>query len=197
MKRYYLRATAVLVAVVIVGILMSRLGGRIDTDSVFDLSIRPENIPKIVQRIRDFNRVVTRDGKKLLELSAAEASYFKDDTSVVVVSPSITFFDDGEEFATLSSEQARLYINGNEVDAAEMNGNVNVKLEQFRLIADQLTFETDQRLLVSQGFVELKSPEVSLSGSGFALHLGDKKLRLDSNVNLKLSKTPVSAGESE
>jgi LPS export ABC transporter protein LptC len=190
-KLFYLRAAAVLAALVIVGLLISRLGGRIDTDGVLDFSIRAEQLPQIVQRIRNFHRVVTRDGKKLLELSAAEASYFKDDTAVIVISPRIIFFENGEEFATLSSDQARLYIEGNEVNAAEMQGTVDVRLEQFRLTAEDMTFETTQRLLLSQGFVEIESPEIKLSGTGFTLYLAEKRLNLASDVKVRVSKAPV------
>lgn len=187
MVRYYLRFVLVATFLVAVAVVLFRTGNRVSLENVLDFSsVSRDILPELLQRIRNFHRVVTRDGVRVLELSAEEASFFKDDSTVVVKAPKITFFDDGREFATISADEARLNTNGNEVDSADLAGHVIIKVDRFRVDSATITYDNVERRIVAPGFVTIASPDLNLKGTGLTLNLDDRTLALHKSVTMNV-----------
>lgn len=185
----------VLITVVVTGLAAVFLGGgsKVDLDKVLDLPASSDRVPELMQRIRSFSRVVTRGGKRLLEVSAQEASYFRGDRAVVVVEPRLSFYDQGEPVGSLAGAQGRLYLDGNEVESVEMSGEVRLSLEQFTLETERLTYERAREIIISPGPTTISSDEMTLAGTGMTFDLRAGTLRLDGDVRMRISHDPTTA----
>jgi len=186
-KRKHLRAF--LLAMVGLSLVLAFFGRshRNSLEEVVDVSrLRDEALPQLLQRIRDFRRVVTRNGQKLLEVSATEAAYFRDDTAVVITDPELIFYADGERVGSIAGRRGRLVLDGNSVEAVEMTGDVALSLVQFEVYADTLTYERESDTVSTDGPATVRSPEVELSGTGMVFDLKDKTLQIDADVKMKL-----------
>jgi LPS export ABC transporter protein LptC len=189
MKRILLRALLIAVILISVPLIFLRTGEGPRLNDVLDVSrLDGKALPELLQRIRDFRRVVTRRGEKLLEVSAAEASYFRDDKTVQILAPSLTFFSEGEKVGAISGQRGRLKMDGNDVDSVEMTGNVELSLVQFEIHADSLTYERRRDSIVAAGPAVVRSPELELHGSGMMFDLNARTLRIDSGVDMTLRK---------
>ncbi len=160
---------------------------RVPLDAVLDVSrLTGESLPDLLQRIRDFNRVVTRDGVKLLEVSAKEAAYFRDDTAVQILEPKLVFFDDGEEVGAIAGDRGRLELDGNDVDNVRITGSVRLVLTQFEIRAEDIRYERRSNLIVASGAALVKSDEVVLRGANMRFDLGARSLSVDRSVEMTL-----------
>ncbi|MFP6625946.1 MAG: LPS export ABC transporter periplasmic protein LptC [Deltaproteobacteria bacterium] len=155
-----------------------------------------DSVPELLQRLRSFHRVVTRHGEKLLEISADEASYYRNDRAVIVKAPHLRFFDKGEDAGSLSGREGRVYLDGHEVESVELFGDVRLDLGDFTLSTEALTYERKRHLLMTSGAATIRSAEVTLSANALAIDLEARTLRLEGGVEMSLiaaPSTPVAA----
>lgn len=187
MRRIYVRA--IFLAAVAAGLALIVLNTRPESalEKVLDLSrLQPENLPELLQRIRDFHRTVTRDGKKLLEVSAKEASYFRGERAVEILEPKVVFFHEGEPVVSVSGGRGYLMMDGNEIDAVELSGKVELQLSKFRINAESIEYLRELDRIFTVGATLVTSPELELRGTDLSFDLGQKTLNVDGDVDLVL-----------
>ncbi len=190
MKRNLVRAFLAVIILVGVPLAFIRGGDKISLESVLDLTSGGiDRLPELLQRIRNFHRIVTRDGRRLLEVSAKEASFFKDDRAVVVKEPRIIFYDGGQKFAVVRSDEARIFFTSADVDEVRLQGGVEFELDRFQLTADYVVFSTLNATIDASGKVNLKSPELSLRGDRLRIDIATRRLIADHNVRLHVVQT--------
>jgi len=198
MKRTLLRILVVAAAVLVVAAVFVRGGKRMSLESVLDVSrLSEQALPELLQRIRDFHRVVTRDGKKLLEVSAHEASYFRDDRAIEILQPTVTFYDEGVEVGSISGASGWLMIEGNEIEAVSLRGGVQLTLTKFEVSAEQITYERATDIITTEGPTEVRSPEILLAGKNLTFDLGRKSLIVNSHVDMTLRSTPQAVSNAQ
>lgn len=198
MNRPLLRILVVAAALVVVAGVFVRSGKRMSLESVLDVSrLSEEALPELLQRIRDFHRVVNRNGKKLFEVSAREASYFRDDRAVEILDPTVTFFDDGVEVGSISGASGWLMITDNSIEAVSLRGGVELTLTKFAVSADQITYERASDIITTKGVTEVRSPELLLVGKNLTFDLGRKSLVVDSHVDMTLRPVPQAVSDAQ
>jgi LPS export ABC transporter protein LptC len=160
---------------------------RVALDKVLDISrLQPEHLPELLQRIRDFHRIVTRDGKKLFEVSATEASYFRDEKAVEILEPELLFYHDGVRVAAISGGRGYLLMDGNEIESVEMSGTVEFRLSQFIVRAETIKYQRAADRIITLGETEVSSPEIQIRGNNLTFDLSSKTLSVDANVDMML-----------
>lgn len=173
---------------------LQRSSDRVSLENVLDVSrLTGTALPDLLQRIRQFHRVVTRDGKKLLEVSAKEAAYFRDDTAVQILEPRLVFFDEGVEVGSITGDRGRLVLDGNDVDKVELTGAVRLVLTQFEIRAETITYERRNNRIVAAGAALVQSDEVVLKGASMKFDLAAKSLTVDESVDMTLRRSRVSS----
>lgn len=181
--RYLLGAALVLV---LVGLGLS-LGRRAVVDKVLDPSfLASEALPQLLQRIRNFHRVITREGRKVLEVSAKEASYFKNDKAVEIVEPRVIFYEGGERAGEVSAERGRLYLDGTEVLAVEVTGKVLFELGRMKVTAENLSYDPEGGQIAVRGEARVDAAEMALSGTDMVVDVVKRTLVIGSNVKMTL-----------
>ncbi len=187
MKRYYLRVALIVVFTVAVGGVFLSLKNRSTLETVLDLSrLDIEALPELLQRIRDFHRVVTRDGLKVLEISADEASYFKNDRAIVIVAPKIAFFEKGKQVAAIAGKEGRLYLDGTEVESVSLKGAISLDLSGFHLAAKNLVYNRRKERIRVRGRAKISSPGMMLSGTDLTVDMVERTLAMGANVKMKV-----------
>ncbi len=198
MKRRVLRA--LLLAIVVIGVpaVYLRGGSRVSLDDLIEVArFRASALPELVQRIRDFHRVVTRNGEKLLELSAKEARYFRDETAVEIIEPRIVFFDEGRAVGEIAGTRGRVVLSGNDVTAVSMHGNVRFRLADFVVETGELTYDRPGQRIVARGPSVIRSPELTLRGAGITVDLRERTLVVEEDVDMALHKVSGPGNPSE
>jgi LPS export ABC transporter protein LptC len=181
--RYLLGAALVLV---LVGLGLS-LGRRAVVEKVLDPSfLASEALPQLLQRIRNFHRVITREGRKVLEVSAKEASYFKNDKAVEIVEPRVIFYEGGERAGEVSAERGRLYLDGTEVLAVEVTGKVLFELGRMKVTAENLSYDPEGGQIAVRGEARVDAAEMALSGTDMVVDVVKRTLVIGSNVKMTL-----------
>jgi LPS export ABC transporter protein LptC len=188
MRRLSSRIIFILALAAGVALIFANTSPRLDLDKVLDISrLQPEHLPELLQRIRDFHRIVTRDGKKLLEVSAKEASYFRDEKAIEILEPKLLFFDDGEQVAAISGGRGYLLMDGNEVEWVDLSGNVEFQLATFVIRADKIAYARDGDEVVTEGATLVSSPQIELKGRNLTFSLSAKTLVVDGDVDMMLT----------
>jgi len=171
------------------------LGRRGSLESMLDPSrFAMENLPELLQRIRNFDRVITREGHKVLEVSAKEASYFKNDRAVQVVGPKVIFYEKGEASGQVSAERGKLYLDGTEVRTVEVLGTVLFELGRLRLTADNLSYDRTANRIMVKGSARIEAAELTLSGTDLNIDMIGRSGVMNGNVHMVVSATPGGAG---
>ena len=187
MRRFYVRIVFIAAIAAGVTLIFLNTAPRVALDKVLDISrLQPEHLPELLQRIRDFHRIVTRDGKKLLEVSAKEASYFRDEKAVEILEPKLLFYHEGVRVGAISGGRGYLLMDGNEIESVEMSGTVEFQLSQFIVRAETIEYQRAANRIITLGKTEVSSPEIQLRGHDLTFNLAAKTLSVDANVDMML-----------
>ncbi|MFQ5479323.1 MAG: LPS export ABC transporter periplasmic protein LptC [Candidatus Binatia bacterium] len=187
MKKHWLRYS--LIAVVVVGVVLVfwRADQRLSLTGILDdARLTTDALPELLQRLREFHRVVTRDGEKLLEVWAKEASYYRDSKAVVIRGPRMDFYEGGKKAASISGNEGRVYLDGNDVTAVELEGNIRVAISRFILTAESVSYQRTEHLLLVPGPVAIRSADLRLKGGDLELDLAGRRLLFEDGVEARV-----------
>ena len=189
MRRFwpYLLTFAAITAIV-VGFFY-RSGRQARIGDIFDVpKLGEEALPELLQRIRDFHRVVTRKGEKILEISAQEASYFRDNNAVEIKAPSLVFFHQGERVGSIDAARGWIVIEDTELKSADLEGDVKLVLTKFAISADAMRYDRQGERIQARGLTEVKAPELELRGRDMLFDLRSQQLTVQSGVSMQLKR---------
>ncbi len=124
--------------------------------------------------LQDFHRVEVKDGVPAWEIRAKDARYFAEAGLTHVNDATVTIFRDKRSKIMLRSNAAKLYLQGQALQKAEMEGGIQV------LIDNSLQVRTEFAAYDSvKG--EITSPDkVEITGSGFELRGVGMVIKVDS-----------------
>jgi LPS export ABC transporter protein LptC len=151
-------------------------------------------LPELLQRIRNFHRVITREGRKVLEISASEASYFKNDKAIEILDPKVIFYEAGERAGEVSAEKGRLYLDGTDVQSVEVSGRVLFEIGRLRVRTENLVYDRASNLIRAAGEAHVEAAELSLTGTGLTVNVLERSVVIGSGVKMTLH--PRAAGAS-
>jgi len=191
MSRRAWRVILALALVAAVAMIALNVGRRTSLESMLDPSrFAMENLPELLQRIRNFNRVITREGRKVLEVSATEASYYKDDRAVEVVGPKVIFYEKGEVSGEVTAERGRLYLEGTDVQGVEVMGTVRFEIGRLSLTAENLSYDRATNRILVRGNSKIEAAELTLSGTDLSIDMVEGSGVMNGNVHMVMRATP-------
>lgn len=193
MRRSHLRLLLIAITASAACLVLIRIADRL---SVKDL-VRVENLsdaalPDLLQRIRDFHRVVTRNGEKVLEVSAKEASYFRDTSLIEIIEPRVAFFERGQKVGEISGGRGSLALDDGEVSSVEVTDGVYLAFVNFEIRADSAFYDRVAKVVVTHGRATLKSDQFVVTGAGMTVDLGEETLRIADGVDMKFFRSAQS-----
>jgi LPS export ABC transporter protein LptC len=157
---------------------------------LFDVpKLGEDALPELLQRIRDFHRVVTRKGEKILEISASEASYFRDSNAVEIKAPRLVFFHQGERVGSIEADRGWIVIEDTELRSADLEGSVRLVLTKFAISADAMRYDRQGERIQARGLTEVKAPDLELRGRDMLFDLRAHQLTVQSGVSMQLKRS--------
>ncbi|MEO8603591.1 MAG: LPS export ABC transporter periplasmic protein LptC [bacterium] len=143
-------------------------------------------LPDVSQRIQNFHRVKIEDGRKVWEVSAAEAQYREGEGVVAVRQPSVALFlRDGRE-VSMRGTSGTLFLAGKELHRIEVDGAIDVQLGEYALTTEHASYEADRDLVLAPGAVQIRGKGVELQGEGMEVEIGPQRMRLTQRVQMTL-----------
>lgn len=180
----YLLGGILVLALFGLGITIVRSGGG--ANALAPSFLATQVLPELLQRIRNFHRVITREGKKVLEVSAREASYFKNDKAIEILEPKVVFYEGGERAGEVSAEKGRLYLDGTEVLKVEVEGSVIFEVGRLRISTESLVYDRSTNLINAPGEARVEAAEITLTGADMTVNMLERSVVIGSAVNMSL-----------
>lgn len=145
-----------------------------------------ELLPDVAQRIQDFHRVKVDDGRKVWEVAAKEARYFEDDGVVAVEDPVVSvFFEEGRS-VSLQGRSGKVILDGSDVERVEVDGEIDVKLNEYALSTEAAYYEADSDRIIVPGAVHVESAQLQIDGNAMEIEVGAQRLRVNDGVRMTL-----------
>jgi LPS export ABC transporter protein LptC len=145
-------------------------------------------LPDAAQRLRDFHRVKLENGRMVWELRAQEAHVFEEDHRAVVRHPEMIFYTDGEQRARLRGDEGRVVLDGVELEAVELSGNVQVEGDGYQLETAKATYKRGNDVIVAPGDVRIAGKNLTVEGRDLEVAVSTRRLTLKRDVHVTLTK---------
>ena len=141
-------------------------------------------LPEVAQRIQNFHRVKVENGRMVWEITAKDARYFEQDSQIVVLEPKMTFFMKEEgRAAHLAGAEGRITLDGREVKALTLRGNVAVRLDDLQLETNEATYDRERDLITAPGIVTVHGRTLDVRGRRMEVDVGPQHVRLLEDVH--------------
>lgn len=157
-------------------------------------------LPGVSQHIRDFRQVKIKDGRKVWEVAAAEASYFDDSDSIVVRAPVLAWYlKDGRRIG-LQGDEGRIELESGDVARVEVRGNIRVFLADYAVRAERALYERATNHITAPGVVQISGRAFDVRGRDMKVSIDEQQLSLGGDVSTVMhpaslrEKTAPSAG---
>jgi LPS export ABC transporter protein LptC len=185
MRRKWLRAALlVVVAVALTGIgyLVNRSVSARRPHTILDLG--DDFLPHVAQHIQHFRRVKMEHGRRTWEINARDAQYFEQSKEIIVHEPHMTFFlEKGDRQVHVSGVEGHLTLDGRELRAFTLKGNVTVQVDDIQIETEEATYDRTQDLLTAPSLVTLHGRTLDVRGVGMVMHVGPQQVRLLGDVH--------------
>ena len=144
-------------------------------------------VPDVSQHIQNFRRIKLKNGKAVWEVQADDAQYVEGDGSVVVQKPHVTFYmEDGKRRAELTGEEGRLTLEGKELAAVTIKGEVVLVLDDLEIRTDVANYDHDADRIKAPGVVTIRGKTLDVRGLGLEVDVTPRVMRLLSEVHTVL-----------
>jgi LPS export ABC transporter protein LptC len=120
-------------------------------------------------------------------MQADDAQYHEGDGALVVQKPHVTFYmDDGKRRAELTGEEGRLTLEGKELSAVTITGDVVLLLDDLEIRTDTAHYDHEEDRIKAPGVVTIHSKTLDVRGLGMEVEVTPQVMRLLGEVHTVL-----------
>lgn len=134
--------------------------------------------------INKFNQIASRNGIKEWRLDAGSAKYIDPKKRAVLQDISVTFFLKNNRKTHLSADHGVLQTQSNDI---EVNGNVIVSNQNYRLKTKSLLYQHGKRVIYSRDPVQMTGDSFQFSAKSMSFDLNSNQTTLVGNVEGTIS----------
>jgi LPS export ABC transporter protein LptC len=120
-------------------------------------------------------------------LTAADANYSNDKTSVMLDQPVVTMTSSDGKPVTVQAPKAELKMDGNKVKRAHLTGGTQIHYGEFVLTTDEATFLPDQDEFDAPGLVTITGDGIKVTGIGMTGHAKTRQFELLKQVTTEIA----------
>ena len=139
-------------------------------------------VPGALLHAHNFNWTQMHGDQSQWVLSASDASYLNDKTSILLVRPQLSMTVRDGKHLSLTASRAVLTMHGNHVSKAVMSGGLTVDYGEFVLMTDSATLLPDDDQLHAPGSVKIHGSGLDVAGIGLSGHLKAQTFQLLNQV---------------
>lgn len=140
-------------------------------------------VPGALLHAHNFKWTQMKGGESQWRLSARDASYADDKTSLVLTDAALAMVSgDGKEVA-VSAPHAEISVTGNHINSARLSGGLTINYGDFVLSTAEATFIPDKDVVTAPGEVKVVGEGLTVTGIGLSGHPKERSFTLLSQTN--------------
>ncbi|MBI4516519.1 MAG: LPS export ABC transporter periplasmic protein LptC [Deltaproteobacteria bacterium] len=147
-------------------------------------------LPQVAQRIQDFHRIKTEDGRTVWEVAAREAQYHEDEHEFVVLEPLVRLYLKDGRPVGLSGHEGHVKLEGRELREVEVTGGIELRFADYTVRTDRARYQHGSDTISAPAPVEIKGGALELRGEQMEFEVKAQRLRLFRNVTMILRPVP-------
>lgn len=139
-------------------------------------------VPGALLHAHNFHWTQMKAGEREWVLTADEASYSNDKSSLTLVNPKVAMTSNDGKPVIVTAPRAVMALNGNHVTRAELTGGTVIQYGDFTLTTDSATFMPDDDQVEAPGLVTVVSTGLKVTGVGMTGHPKTRTFELHQQV---------------
>jgi LPS export ABC transporter protein LptC len=144
-------------------------------------------IPGSFLHVHNFHWTQMKAGTQQWVLTASDANYSSDKTSVLLNQPVVTMVSSDGKPVAMQAPKAELKMDGNKVKLAHMTGGTQIHYGDFVLTTDEATFNPDADQFDAPGFVTITGEGIKVTGIGMTGHAKTRQFELLKQVTTQIA----------
>ena len=139
-------------------------------------------VPGTLLRAHNFHRTQMKAGERQWVLTAAEADYAADKTTLKLTAAVVTMVSSDGKPVVINAPHADLTLNGNHVTRAYLTGGTVIHFGDYVLSTDSATFMPDDDQVEAPGLVTVVGEGLKVTGVGLSGHPKTRVFQLRTQV---------------
>lgn len=144
-------------------------------------------VPGSLLHARNFHWTQMKAGERQWVLTAADASYSNDKTSLTLLGAEIAMTSSDGKPVVVDAPRAVLSLNGNHVSRAVLSGGTTIHYGDFVLSTESATFSPDDDQVEAAGLVTVLGEGLKVTGVGMTGHPKTRLFELHEQVNTQFT----------
>lgn len=144
-------------------------------------------IPGSLLHAHNFHWTQMKAGEQQWVLSARDANYSNDKTSLILDEPVVTLVSKEGKPVTVKAPKAVLDLDGNKVRRARLSGGTQIHYGDFLLTTDEATFIPDTDQVNASGLVTIEGEGIKVTGVGMTGHTKTRQFELLKQVTTDIA----------
>src|ERR1700751_1744970 len=139
-------------------------------------------------------------GQSQWHLSARDASYSHDKTSLVLTDAELSMVSKDGKNVDVTAPRAEISVTGNHINQAHLSGGLKINYGDFVLKNGDATFAPDKDIVSAPGEVEVQGQGLTVTGVGLTGHPNERNFTLLSQTNTLVApkkNSELKSGKSE
>src|SRR5690242_10940099 len=149
-------------------------------------------MPGSLLHAHNFHWTQMKAGELQWVLTARDASYAADKTSLVLTQPVVEMTTEDGKQVTVRAATAVLALEGSKVTRADLSGGMTIHYGDFVLTTDAATFVPDDDEVHASGIVKIEGQGLKVSGTGMSGHPKTRQFELLKQVTTEIVPRAVS-----
>jgi LPS export ABC transporter protein LptC len=150
-------------------------------------------IPGSLLHAHNFHWTQMKAGEQQWVLTARDANYSNDKTSLILDQPVVTLISKDGKSVIVKAPKAVLDLDGNKVKRANLSGGTQIHYGDFVVTTDTATFLPDADQVDAPGFVTIEGEGIKVTGVGLTGHTKTRQFELLKQVSTDIApRHPVS-----
>ena len=145
-----------------------------------------EALPGVTQHIQNFRRVKVQNGRTVWEVAAEEGSFFEAENTVVVRDAVVEWHMEDGRTVGLRGQEGRIVLDGGEVKAVELRGDIRVDLADYVVRTDEARYDHALERIDAPGRIEIRGAALDLDGEGMQVDVAAQRLTILRHVSMHL-----------
>ena len=147
-------------------------------------------IPGSLLHAHNFHWTQMKGSEQQWVLTARDANYSNDKTSVILDEPVVTMVSKDGKPVTVKAAKAVLALDGNKVKRANLSGGTQIHYGDFVMSTDNATFVPDADQVDAPGLVTIEGEGIKVTGVGMTGHTKTRQFELLRQVTTDIAPRP-------
>lgn len=164
----------------------SKTKGSVFTQSQSEGDTKAQSSQLLLQ---DFSRIMLKHGKKTLEVKAVSGKFLPQDSITYLTQAEVKVQRENGRIVKFRSRNARLFMEGDEVHRADLEGDVVVEFDEgMQLLSELATYDADSQQIKIPDHGIIQGNAYRIEGEGLEADIDTEVIRILRDVRSKFEK---------